>query len=291
MEQQKVRASSPPSEPACLQITGNARKGFTRLDRNFPTWPPFLLVSRLETRFRMNIPVKSHATAYEAASEFEKCIHECRHDAPVVCEDGGKHTACVSLPTERVQGLHGDSAAAFVLPHVKGVFGFTGMRGAGKTTLMAGVAEILRDAGYSVSAIKYPRDQSDLEQSGKGRCRLCDAGCREVAVLGEKRLGLLHEYRDRQESLLNRVLACMAPVDIVLVEGIDDASMPKIEVFRPSVQNDCTWRTHRSVVAVATDESIRCSQITLDLNDWPTVADFIITCLRLSNAERMPPQT
>jgi len=100
-----------------------------------------------------------------------------------------------------------------------------------------------------------------------------------------KTLSGWHEYRDNPEASLEQILARMAPVDIVLVEGFEGTSIPKIEVFRPSLGQAPLWRNHRSIIAVATDESLGCRRIVLDINNSSTVADFIIACLRLSNTE------
>lgn len=169
-------------------------------------------------------------------------------------------------------------------PHAKVSFGFTGRRRAGKTTLMAGVAEALCAHGYSVSAVKCANGDDDRRRHEEDVRLMHGAGCREVTWQEKRRWVLMHEYPCYPQLDLAHILARMAPVDIVLVEGFEDASLPKIEVCRPSVDEPFIWPTCRRPVAVATDASIRHGGITLDLNAPPAIADFIITYLGVANA-------
>lgn len=190
----------------------------------------------------------------------------------------------MSVPNEERVGQFAVQDA-FSHSHVKAVFGFAGASGAGKTTLLTKIAGILQADGYSVSAVKHTRHRTEFDQPGKDSFRMREAGCREVILAGEKRWALMHECRDGLEPSMDQILARMAPVDIVLVEGFHAASMPKIEVFRPSLGQAPLWRSHPSIVAVATDESIACERIVLDLNNASTIADFIIACLSSPNAD------
>src|SRR3546814_9701549 len=66
----------------------------------------------------------------------------------------------------------------------------------------------------------------------------------------------MHELRGAPEPRLPELLARMAPVDLVLVEGFKHARHPKLEVFRPAVGKPPLWPGDDAVVAVASDRPL-----------------------------------
>jgi len=107
------------------------------------------------------------------------------------------------------------------------VFGVTGWKNAGKTTLVEKlVAEFVR-RGWRVSTIKHAHHDVDVDQPGRDSYRHRQAGACEVAVVGGQRYAIM---REQQEPLLADVLARLAPVDLVLIEGYKREAHAKIEV-------------------------------------------------------------
>lgn len=155
------------------------------------------------------------------------------------------------------------------------VFGVTGNAGQGKTSLVEDVIAQLILEGLSVSAIKHAHDGFDMDIPGKDSYRMRDAGCSEVMLVGDARWALMREYRNRPEPELEALVARMAPVDIVIVEGFRNSSIPKIEVFRPALGREPRWPGNPTIVAVATDAAVKASIPVLDLNDSAGVAAFI----------------
>lgn len=170
----------------------------------------------------------------------------------------------------------------------KRLFGFVGKRGAGKTTLMAGVAEALCTLGYTVSAIYCSYAEEGAARHDEAVRLLRDAGCREVIWPEVAKTVAIRGCVGQLEQQLERTLSHMAQVDIVLVEGFEDASLPKLEVFRASLDVPFVSPCCRCLAALATDAHVRYCGITLDLNVPQTVADFIITYLGLPHACRRP---
>ncbi len=56
------------------------------------------------------------------------------------------------------------------------------------------------------------------------------AGATEVLIGSSKRFALMHELRDAPEPPLRELLARLAPVDLVIVEGYKQEPHPKVEV-------------------------------------------------------------
>ena len=90
------------------------------------------------------------------------------------------------------------------------------------------------------------------------------------------RMALLREHRDGEPDLA-MILARMAPVDLVLVEGYKRDMHPKIEVFRREAGHDLIQPGDPMVRAVATDAALAALSVPLlDLNDTSAIADFIL---------------
>ena len=158
------------------------------------------------------------------------------------------------------------------------VFGLTGWSGSGKTTLMAKLIPELRALGLTVSTIKHAHKGFDIDRPGKDSYKHREAGAAEVLVASPQRWALLHEVRDAEEPALEDLLARLAPVDLVLVEGFKRDRHPKIEVWRRAVGKPLIARDDPSIIAVAgelDDPPADCPVPLLDLNDAAAAARLI----------------
>ena len=92
------------------------------------------------------------------------------------------------------------------------------------------------------------------------------------------RWALIHELRGHPEPDLGELLAKLAPVDLVLIEGFKRTTSIKIEVYRPSLGKPLIYPADRSVVAVAVDMSVPLPTTipTLALDDVEAIADFVV---------------
>ncbi|NHB78064.1 molybdopterin-guanine dinucleotide biosynthesis protein B [Rhodobacter calidifons] len=155
------------------------------------------------------------------------------------------------------------------------VYGVIGWKNSGKTSLMERlVAEITR-RGFSVSTVKHVHHAVDLDQPGKDTFRHRQAGAREVVLAAADRLAILVEHRG-PEPELPQVLARLAPVDLVLVEGYKRDAHRKVEVWRAETGQPLIQPGDPLVRAVATDAQLTLPVPVLDPNDTATVADFIL---------------
>ena len=114
----------------------------------------------------------------------------------------------------------------------------------------------------------------DLARVEGGELTLA-AGSREVVLDSADRLAILVEHRG-PETELPAVLARLAPVDLVLVEGYKRDAHPKIEVWREETGQPLIQTGDPLVRAVATDAALTLPVPVLDLNDTRAVADFIL---------------
>lgn len=161
------------------------------------------------------------------------------------------------------------------------IYGVIGWKNAGKTGLMERlVAEMCR-RGLTVSTVKHVHHDVDLDQPGKDSFRHRAAGAREVVLASAHRFALMHEHRGPEPGLPD-ILARLAPVDLVLVEGYKRDAHPKIEVFRLEAGHSLIQPTDPLVRAIATDAALGTMPVpVLDLNNTASLADFILKDLGL----------
>ena len=156
------------------------------------------------------------------------------------------------------------------------VYGVIGWKNSGKTSLMERLVAHITARGFTVSTVKHVHHDVDLDQPGKDSHRHRAAGASEVVLASAHRFAILREHRG-PEPELTEVLARMAPVDLVLVEGYKRDAHAKIEVYRHEAGHDLIQPHDPLVRAVATDADLGPLPVPLlDLNDTAAVADFIL---------------
>ncbi len=168
-------------------------------------------------------------------------------------------------------------------PHAhRAVLGIVGWSGSGKTTLVARLVRELVARGHAVSTVKHAHAGFDIDRPGKDSYTHREAGAREVVVSSASRFALMHENRGAAEPDIAGLLARMAPVDLVLIEGFKSEPHDKIEVHRPALGKPALFRGDPDVIAVAADGPIAGVTVpVLDLDDGAAVADFIVAHCRI----------
>ena len=167
------------------------------------------------------------------------------------------------------------------------VFGLAGWSGSGKTTLMRALIPELTGRGLSVSTLKHAHHAFDVDTPGKDSFEHRAAGATEVLVTSAERWALMHELRGAAEPTTEELIALMAPVDLVLIEGFKQENHDKIEVHRPAFGRPLLCIDDPRVVAVASDAPLEGIPVPrLDLNDPGTIADFVIAHCDLDGRAR-----
>ena len=156
-------------------------------------------------------------------------------------------------------------------------FGIAGWSGSGKTTLVRGLLPELIGRGLAVSTVKHAHHDFDVDRPGKDSYEHRAAGAKEVLVASSVRWALMHESRGEAEPNLDDLVARMAPVDLILIEGFKSESYHKLEVHRPSLGKKLLCVEDAEVVALASDVPIEGTNLrVLDLDNVAAIADFII---------------
>lgn len=160
------------------------------------------------------------------------------------------------------------------------VFGITGWKNSGKTTLVVNLVSTLRARGYSVSTLKHAHHNFDIDKEGTDSFKHREAGAGEVLIVSNNRWALMHELTDENEPEMKTLLAKMTPVDIVIVEGFKQQDHPKLQVIRPDNNPDRLPEAISNLVAIASDVALDpadygCDGPLFDLNQVDAIADFV----------------
>ncbi len=161
------------------------------------------------------------------------------------------------------------------------LWGVVGWKNAGKTGLMERLVAEFVSRGLSVSTIKHAHHGFDVDQPGKDSYRHRESGAMEVLVASAARYAILHELRNAKEPRLDDLLARLAPVDLVLVEGYKRDPHPKVEAWRAVNANPLIADEDPSVRAIAADGPLNKALPVFDLDDTQSIADFIASELDL----------
>ena len=161
-------------------------------------------------------------------------------------------------------------------PMTQRVFGITGWKNSGKTTLTERLVAELGRRGWTVSTVKHAHHDFDIDKPGADSFRHRQAGAIEVAIVSGKRWALMHELRNEDEPPLAAILSRLTPCDIVLVEGYKREKHKKIETRRLDARDTTPLSAvDPSIVAIASDSPADEALPAFDLNDIAAIADFI----------------
>jgi molybdopterin-guanine dinucleotide biosynthesis protein B len=160
------------------------------------------------------------------------------------------------------------------------VFGVTGWKNSGKTTLTSALIAEFAGRGYRVSSIKHAHHAFDLDTEGTDSYRHRQAGAGEVAIVGSQRWAIMHELADEAEPALEDVIAKLSPCDLVLIEGYKREPIPKIECRRSGARKEWPLPDDAgSIVAIATDGGVATDDAAgrpvFNLDHVAAMADFI----------------
>ncbi|MCB2128507.1 MAG: molybdopterin-guanine dinucleotide biosynthesis protein B [Rhodobacteraceae bacterium] len=157
------------------------------------------------------------------------------------------------------------------------LYGVTGWKNAGKTTLMERLVREITARGISVSTVKHAHHDAEVDHPGRDSFRHRAAGAREVLLSSPARWALMHELRGAQEPALDELLARLSPVDLVLIEGYKREGHPKIEAYRHVIGRPPLAEGNATIRAVAADVvPPRLDVPKFGLDDISAIATFVL---------------
>ena len=153
---------------------------------------------------------------------------------------------------------------------------FTGPSNSGKTTLILKVArKLIHEYGKDVAIVKHdPGDKARFDVVGKDSYKFSDTGA-EVIVTSPTRT----TYFSQRQKDIDEMIRLFDKFDVLLVEGLKNLPLPRISIFRDSLDSDY----FPFMNALAIDESIETADYDipsdvdiLDLNNPDDVISWIL---------------
>ena len=153
---------------------------------------------------------------------------------------------------------------------------FTGPSNSGKTTLILKVArKLIHERHLQVAIIKNdPKDKAQFDVPGKDSYKFSDTGA-EVIVTSPTRT----TYFSQRHKELEELVSLFGEFDVLLVEGLKNLPLPRISIFRGSIDTD--YFPYMNALAI--DESIDPAHYSipegidlLDLNNPDLVSEWIL---------------
>lgn len=172
------------------------------------------------------------------------------------------------------------------------VFGVTGWKNSGKTTLVCQLVTEITGRGFSVSTVKHAHKSFEMDHEGRDSHRHRANGATEVAVSSALRWAILHELRGQPEPSLQEILARLSPVDLVIIEGYKREAHPKIECRRSEARSQepiavsGNGADSMGIVAIAHDFPVETDLPDFDINDIKGIADFILDHVGLTGSRK-----
>ena len=150
---------------------------------------------------------------------------------------------------------------------------FTGPSNSGKTTLIEKIAkELIKN--YKVAIIKNdPKDKAVFDIEGKDSYKFSQTGA-EVVITSPTRT----TYFSKREKTLDNIVDMINDFDYLLVEGLKTLPLPRIAIFRNSIEESYLSCSE----ALALDDSVDPDKYSipdnidiLDLNNTAKIISWI----------------
>lgn len=166
------------------------------------------------------------------------------------------------------------------------IFGVTGWKNSGKTTLVCELVREITSRGFSVSTVKHAHKTFEIDHEGRDSYRHRESGATQIAVSSRMRWAIVHELRGDNEPPLKEMLARLNPVDLIIVEGYKRESHPKIECRRVEARSrEEIAPDDPSIIAIARDHEINANLPNFDIDDIQQIADFILEHVGLTTKD------
>ncbi len=167
------------------------------------------------------------------------------------------------------------------------VFGITGFKNSGKTTLVVKLIEYFATLGIKVSTVKRTHHDFEIDRPNTDSNKHRAAGAGEVLVCSNHRWALIHEDKTPKERSLQEMLNHLSVTDLILVEGYKEEPHPKLQVIRPSISDKPMPEHITNILALVSDEIIDTNEHgrqcpVLDINNIPEIGDFILKAVSIA---------
>jgi molybdopterin-guanine dinucleotide biosynthesis protein B len=158
--------------------------------------------------------------------------------------------------------------------------GIVGWSGVGKTTLIERLIPAFAARGLQVSTVKHCHHGLALDARGKDSDRHQQAGAVQTMLISSAGTVIVERAR-RSPPSLERALASLADVDLMLVEGFRDYLFRRLEVWDTSANRPPRAAEDGEIAALITDCPVAADfdRPVFRRDDIGTISDFVLQLL------------
>lgn len=125
--------------------------------------------------------------------------------------------------------------------------------GSGRSALVVNLVKEFSFRHINVAVIKHAHKPFDMDKEGSDTWNLRQSGCPQTLIAHRDRWGLLCETPGGGEPDPLLLVRNLAPCDLVLAVGFDEASLPGLEVRRADDSAEPLYRCDAQIRAVVVD--------------------------------------
>ena len=152
------------------------------------------------------------------------------------------------------------------------VVSIVGKSKSGKTTLIEKLVQELKSRSYRVATIKLIPQEVNFDEPGKDSGRHLQAGSEATVVSSPDKIVLVKPVA--QEATIDEVASLLGEdYDIILAEGFERGSAPKIEVHRKD--GGALIEGLKKLIAIVTDEPLETPARQFSPEDIGALADLL----------------
>ena len=162
------------------------------------------------------------------------------------------------------------------------VFGIVGWSGSGKTELVTRLIKYFCKKKILVSSIKHTHHKFDIDKEGKDSFKHIQSGSNEVVLYNENKWALISKFQNKKYGIEDIIAKFDRKTQLILIEGLKYSKLPKIEVFRSSLNKSFIFQDDKFIKGVVSDKEIENLKLPrFNFKDIDKIGEFIINYLKL----------
>lgn len=167
-------------------------------------------------------------------------------------------------------GIEWDDGAFFMKKQM--VIAVSGVKNAGKTTLIEKLIPLLAARGISIATVKHDGHCFEADRPGTDSYRHLAAGALGTAVFDGEKFQLVKRCRVDE----NQLITLFPEADLILLEGLKSSAWPKIEVVRKAVSSTPVCREEELLAIVTDVDGLTAGVPVFSFRDTEKLADRIL---------------
>lgn len=152
------------------------------------------------------------------------------------------------------------------------VFAFAAYSGTGKTTVIEKIVRALKAEGLRVAVIKHDGHRFEIDHEGKDSWRFAHAGADITIISSQEKTA----YVEQRSLSLGQLIDMVHDVDLILVEGYKNETLPQIGIARRATRKGFTADLSRFIAIITDMEEVETALPRFTFEDIQGVTEFIM---------------